>query len=167
MTRSFIVVAAVSAALAWPGQEPLAPKYGVTVVAEKGVDFSRFITYSWTPGQPANLRTIDAQIVAAVDRELKALGMSRVPPGGGDVLATYFSLTRTDVDLNARADDTGLRPEQSVGTLIVALLDPGTRRRLLQLRTDRPIDTSPAGLEADINRAVTELFEKYPTRTAK
>ena len=29
------------------------PKYGVTVNAEKNVDFAKFKTYTWTTGQPA------------------------------------------------------------------------------------------------------------------
>ena len=143
------------------------PKYGVTVTAEKNVDFTKFRTYSWTMGQPSALKTIDAQIVTAVDRELVALGMSKAASGSGDVLAAYYSVTRTDVNLKAKPDSKGLRPEYSVGTLVVALLEPSTRRRLLQLRADKPIDTEPSKLEAAINSAVTEMFERYPTRSAK
>jgi hypothetical protein len=54
-----------------------------------------------------------------------------------------------------------------VGTLMVALMDPGTRKRVVQLRTDKPLDAEPAKLEAGINAAVTEMFTKYPTRQKK
>jgi hypothetical protein len=143
------------------------PKYGVTVNAEKNVDFAAIKTYSWTKGQPSAIKTVDAQIVAAVDRELAALGLTKAASGPGDVLLAYYSLTRTDVDLKAKPDAQGARPEYKVGTLMVALLDPGTRNRLLRLRTDKPIDTEPAKLETAINAAVSELFASYPTRTAK
>jgi len=154
----------VIAAAALHGQMP---KYGVTVKAEKNVDFAKFTTYSWTKGQPSADTTIDAQVVAAVDRELGALGMTKAASGTGDVLATYYSLSRTDVDLKAKADASGSRPQYWVGTLMVALLDPGSRRRLLQMRIDKPIDIEPAKLEAAINTAVAALFAKYPTRAAK
>src|SRR5512133_3343382 len=79
------------------------PKYGVTVTADKGVDYSKFKTYSWTKGQPANAQTIDAQIVAAVDRELAGLGMTKAA-SNPDVLVTYYSVSRTDVDVKAKPD---------------------------------------------------------------
>ena len=61
----------------------------------------------------------------------------------------------------------GADPRLQTRSLLVALLDPASRKPVLQLRIDKPIDTSPATAEAVINAAVTELFTKYPTRTAK
>ena len=144
-----------------------APTYGVTVNAEKNVDFAAFKTYTWTKGQPSAVKTIDTQIMTAVDRELAALGMTKAASGKGDVMVAYYSLTRTDVDLKAKPDAKGALPQYSVGTLMVALLKPADRHRLLRLRVDKPIDTEPARLEESINSAVKALFEKYPTRTGK
>jgi hypothetical protein len=143
------------------------PKYGVTVTAEKNVDFAKFMTYSWTAGQPSADKKIDAQIIAAVDRELSGLGMTKATSGPGDVLATYYSVSRTDVNLKAKPDSSGTQPQYTVGTLMVALLEPGSRRRLLRLRVDQPIETEPAQLEASINSAVAALFAQYPTRRRK
>jgi hypothetical protein len=143
------------------------PKYGVTVNAEKNVYFAKFMTYSWTTGQPSADKMIDAWVVAAVDRQLSALGMTKASSGPGDVLVAYYSLTRTDVDAKAKPDSKGARPEYRVGTLMVALLEPGSRRRLLRLRVDKPIDTEAAKLEATIDTAVTALFAEYPTRKRK
>ena len=70
------------------------PKYGVTVTTEKNVDYAKFKSYSWTRGQPALNKSVDAAIVAAVDREMKALGLTKASTGTGDVLATYYSLSR-------------------------------------------------------------------------
>jgi len=166
MNKSFVIAGLVLATMA-SARAGQMPKYGVTVNAEKNVDFAAFKTYTWTKGQPSAVKAIDAQIVAAVDRELAALGMTKATSGHGDVLATYYSLTRTDADVNAKPDKTGALPQQSVGTLMVGLLDPGSRKRLLRLRADKPINTEPAQLEAAINTVVTELFAQYPTRTAK
>jgi hypothetical protein len=139
------------------------PKYGATVTVAKNVEPAKFKSYSWTKGGPSPVKTVDAQIMAAVDRELGGLGLTKAAPGKGDVLVTYYSMRRTDVDLKAKPE-AGALPQYPVGTLLVAMLDPGTRRRLVQLRTDKPIDLDPAQAEAVINSAVTDLFAKYPTR---
>ena len=141
------------------------PKYGVTVnVDADNVDFAAFRTYAWVRGQASFYPTIDSQIVAAVDGELVKLGMSEaVAPGAPDVLVTYASTNRTDVDLKAEPDAAGVRPKYSVGTLVVVLLDP-RRKRLLRLRIDQPLEAEPDKLAATIQSAVAQLFEKYPTR---
>jgi len=142
-------------------------KYGVTVTAEKNVDFATFKSYSWTRGQPSPSKNLDARIVAAVDRELNALGMRKAASGPGDVLVSYDSLTRTDLDASAKADDRGNRPEYRVGILTVSLLDPGKRQPLLKLRVDKPVEGGSAKLEEAIDSAVAEMFASYPTRKSK
>ena len=164
MTRLMIglVLAAVSA-----GAARQMPTYGVQVTAEKNVDFAAFHTYSWRRAQPSALKTIDAQIVGAVDRELAALGMTKAASGSSDVVVMYSSLTRTDVDLKGKTDSKGLLPQYWVGTLVVDFADPISDRRLLRLRLDLPIETEPAQLEAAINRGVALMFAEYPTRRRK
>ena len=157
-----VMVAAVAAAL---GAQKT--KYGVTVTAEKNVDFTKFKSYSWTRGQPSPSKSVDARIAAAVDRELTALGMQKAASGPGDVLVAYDSLTRTDLDATGKADERGNRPEYRVGILTVALLDPAKRQPLLRLRVDRPIEGESATLDEAIDSAVAEMFASYPTRKSK
>jgi Domain of unknown function (DUF4136) len=145
--------------------EAQAPKYGVVVeIDDKKADFASFKTYAWQRGQASFDKTIDAQIVAAVDAEFAKLGMTRGAPESVDVLVTYASTNRTDVDLKARPDAAGVRPNYAVGTLVVALLNPATRNRLLRMRVDQPIDAAPDKLEATIKSVVIQMFERYPTR---
>ena len=55
--------------------EAQAPKYGVVVeIDDKKADFASFKTYAWQRGQASFDKTIDAQIVAAVDAELGQAG---------------------------------------------------------------------------------------------
>jgi hypothetical protein len=143
-----------------------ATKYGVTVKAEKNVDFAKFSTYAWTPGRPAFDKTVDAQIVEAVDRELGGLRMAKGTAESSDVLVSYSSLTRTDSDVNAKAHANGALPKNTIGVLSVTVSDPHSRRQLLLLRVDQPIDTEPAALEAAINDAVKAMFARYPARRA-
>jgi hypothetical protein len=166
--KSFIVCCLLSVCISvvFTAQNPM-PKYGVTVTAEKDVDFTKFKTYSWTDGQPSVIKAINSAVVAAVDRELNALGMTKSASGPGDVLVAYYSLSRTDVNLKAKPDAKGQYPQYSVGTLVVAFLDTESRRRLLRLRADKPIDTEPAKLEEAINSVAAEMFTKYPTRRQK
>jgi hypothetical protein len=143
------------------------PRYGATVEAEKGVDFAKFKTYSWTPWEPSFQKSIDAQITAAVDSELGALGLTRATSGTGDVLVSYSSLSRADANLGARSDAGGVPSQSLVGMLRVRMQEPGSRRQVLLLRVDKPIDTEPARLEAAIKGAIAEMFAEYPTRRKK
>jgi hypothetical protein len=139
------------------------PKYRVKVQADKRTDFSKLRTYSWMPGHPASIESVDDMIVAAIERELTILGMQQVRSGDPtDVVVTYASVTRTDVNVKGKPAAGGARPEYAVGTLVVSLLDPESLRPLLQLRIDRPV--APSGLDAAIGRMVQEMFTYFPTR---
>ena len=144
------------------------PKYGVTVnVDDKKADFASFKTYAWQRGQASFDKAIDTQIVAAVDDELAKLGLVKGTGDAVDVLVTYASTNRTDVDLKGKPDASGVRPKYRVGTLVVVFMNPKTRNRLLRLRVDQPIDAEPDALQATIRNVVTQMFEHYPTRQKK
>ena len=164
MIKHAIAAVTVAGLVLSPAVLAQVTKYGVTVKAEKNVDFSAFKTYSWTPGRGAFVKDVDTHIKAAIDREMGALGMTKVAADSGDVLLMYQSLTRTDIDL--KKDPSADKPF-SVGTLVVALLEPSNHRQLLRLRTDRPIEVEQGKLQASIDSAVTELFARYPTRSKK
>src|SRR3954471_22735484 len=87
-----VLVGTVTAIIA--AQQP--PKYGVTVTADKDTKFAALKMYAWTAGQPSFDKNIDRQIVAAVDRELAKVGLTKQAQPG-DVLVTYVSQRRTDV----------------------------------------------------------------------
>jgi hypothetical protein len=140
------------------------PKYGVKVTVDKKTDFTRLKTYVWFKGWTAFSRDIDRAIVAAVDRELAAAGLTQVAALPSDVVVTYASLSRTDVNLKAKRLADGTYPEYPVGTLVVMLLEPQSRRELFRTRIDMPIETEPSKLERQVDIAVTEMFRKYPTK---
>jgi len=142
-------------------------KYGVKVVVAKAADLAKAKTYSWTVSQPSPDKTVDAQIVAAVDRELSALGFTKAASGTGDVQATYASTRRTDVNLKGKANASGARPAYEVGTLVVDLRDPATREPLFRVRIDTPVTTEADKAEAQIDAAVKAMFEKYPGRSKR
>ena len=141
-------------------------KYGVTVVNQKKVDFTKFKSYSWTTGQPAADKTVDERIVAAIDAQFASIGMTKVEPGPGDVLVGYGAIRRTDVNVQ-KPSATGPQTQSSVGTVYLLVLDPKDRTRLLQLRLDKPIDANPAAAGPAIDQAMAELFTKYPVKPKK
>jgi len=153
---SVLVSIAVTAAAGYT------PKYRIKVQADKHTDFSSVRTYSWMEGHPASIREIDAEIVTAIERELDELGLKQMPQGRGDVVVTYASITRTDVNTKAKPISKDYRPEYTVGTLVVSLLDPTSLKPLLQLRVDWPVDR--VGLHASISGTVDEMFRYFPAR---
>ena len=147
---------------------PSNPKYGVTVLTSKPEGLANAKTYVWMVGQPAYDKTVDKQIVAAIDRELAAKGFTKLPSGKSDVLVTYASANRTDTDLKAKPEANGTRPQYAVGTIVVDLQNPPDHVSFFKVRMDTPIDkTDPAKLEATINEFVAAMFAKYPTPTTK
>ena len=82
-----------------------APKYGVTSTADKGTDFSKIKTYTWEHGWQSPDKQIHEMITGAIDRELAASGLQKKASGPADVLVTYASLRRIDVDLKSKPTD--------------------------------------------------------------
>ena len=145
-------------------------KYGVTADVTDEAALTKAATYSFVPGQPAFDKKLDQLIISAIDRELSARGITRAASGRPDVLVTYLSVRRTDVDLKSKPNAKGALPEYPVGTLVVSMSDPvNKQKKLFNGRVDEPIDLNPATYETTVNAAVGAIFEKFPrkVKTAK
>jgi uncharacterized protein DUF4136 len=141
------------------------PKYGIKVRSDKRTDFTKLRTYVSTAGWSAYDSAVDRQITSAIERELAALGLTRRESEPSDAVATYASISRTDVDVKSKQSPvTGLRREYPVGTLVVLLLEPGSRRELFRGRIDMPLEREPSKLAAQIDTSIARVFAKYPTR---
>jgi hypothetical protein len=165
MKRLVMLVGFVLVALSLPvaGQ----PKYGITVTADKGTDFTKLKTYVWQSGWDANDRKVHAAIVAAVDKELKGLGFELKASGPSDVIVKYAALRRIDVVADMKAEANTPRQQLEVGSLQIVMLDPGTKKELLRARVDKPIEIDADQVIALVNSTVAEMFAKYPTRVPK
>jgi len=139
------------------------PKYGVRVGTVKPAALTKARTYTWTVTRPSFNKKVDAVIVAAVDRELVARGLTKAPEGSGDVTVTYSSLGRTDIDTKNVPKD-GAAREFDVGTILVNMAQSTSKELLFQVRVDTPFQRDPVALEAEINAAVAAIFAKYPTQ---
>jgi hypothetical protein len=141
------------------------PKSRITVKADKHTDFRTLRTYAWTNGWVAFDRVLDRHIVAAIDAELASLGLTKRMAEPCDVIVTYGALRRTDVDVHAdRPHHSGTYPEYPVATLVVLMMQPGSRRELFRARVDVPVETDTSHLEQQIDTIVAQMFADYPTR---
>jgi len=142
-------------------------KYSARVNTVQPAALAKARTYQWTTSLPAFDKKADGLIVAAVDRQLSMRGLTKVASGGSDLVITYASATRTDVDVKAKPSQSGSLPEFSVGMLMVEMREAAKNQTLFRARVNAPIEAAPAALEATINAAVAALFEKYPTPSKK
>jgi len=162
-----ILVVALAGLASGPASAQM-PKYGVTSTADKGTDFSKIKTYTWEHGWQAPDKQVHEMITAAIERELAALGLQKKASGPADALVTYASLRRIDVDLKSKPTDGDAgRRQYDVGSLVVLLLDPGSRKELYRARIDQPIDVERDKVQGIVDTAVTEMFQKYPTKAGK
>jgi len=166
MTRvSIACVILIAAAASLVGQTS---KYGVTVTSDRKADFSKFRSYSWETLSPSFDKGVNQQIIDAIDRELMSLGLEKRPSAPSDVTVSYGSLQRSAVDVKAKPTNAdGTFPQYSVGSLVVVMREPGTRKELFRGRVDKPIDLDRDKLHAAIDAVVAEMFAKYPTRIRK
>jgi len=162
--RLFLILSAVCAVQA--GSLAQRTTYGVTADVTNEAALLKAVTYNFVPGQPAYDKALDQLIIAAIDRELSARGVTKAPSGRSEIVVTYLSVRRTDVDLKSKpSPKDGTLREYPVGTLVVSISDPADRqKKLFNGRIDEPLDLDPATYETTIKTAVAAIFEKYPRK---
>jgi hypothetical protein len=134
---------------------------------DKHTDFSALHTYAWTRGLASLDPEFDARIVAAIDRELASVGLIRQDSEPADVVVSYGTVRRSDVDVSAKRDrDSGTYPEYSTGTFVVLIRESSSRRELFRARAKVPIDADIAHIEQQIDEIVARIFAQYPTRAS-
>ena len=95
-----VVTASITCAVASPASAQSTP-YGVKADVANAPALLKATTYAFTPGQPSYDKTVDQTIISAIDREMNARGVKKVTSGPSDVVVTYLSVRRTDVDLKS------------------------------------------------------------------
>jgi hypothetical protein len=141
--------------------------YRVKVTVDKHTDFSALHTYAWTRSWASLDPEFDAHIVEAIDRELASVGLLRQESEPADVVISYGTVRRSDVDVSAKRDrNSGMYPEYPTGTFVVLMREAYSRRELFRARAEVPIDVDIAQLEEQIDMIVTRIFAHYPTRVS-
>jgi len=147
-------------------------KQGVESTAAKGKDFAAFHTYTWDKGHEAYNPEAHKLIVAAIDKEMAGLGLTRADGTAADVMIRYHSLVATVVDFKSlqkapvKAKD-GSDKTSQLGTLVVEMVDRG-RKQLWAAKTQETVETTDmSAFGQAIGPVVARLFATYPTRAAK
>jgi hypothetical protein len=153
--------------LALSGMAVAGPDHHVKVTFDKHTDFSALHTYAWTRGLASLDPQFDARIVDAIDRELASAGLIRQDREPADVVVSYDTVGRSDVDVSAKRDrNSGTYPEYASGTFVVLIREAYSRRELFRARARVPIDVDIAQVQQHIDDIIARIFAHYPTRVS-
>ncbi len=159
---------------------------GVTVDYDKAIDFTKYKTYAWKEGTPAANPLNEDRVHKAVTAALAQDGLKEATEGEPDcyVYTHVSGKSAQSVSIDHFGyggyygwsgwgggwGTTSVNVSNYVeGTLIVDVVDAGTKQlawRGLATKALFP-DTKPEKLEQIINKAVTQMFAKFPPKPAK
>ena len=149
----------------------------VAVQVAKTVDFTQFKTFAWRLGTPAADPAIEKLIRDTVQKRLLAKGLTRVDADADLLVSTH---ARRATELREDVDILGAQqrwPEDSepggvsgdslrqvaVGTLVVDMDDGNSRLNIWRGTATRTLSESPKTAQKQIDKAVTKMFESFPT----
>jgi hypothetical protein len=147
----------------------------VTTDYSRSADFSHYKTYSWIKVSVEDPLWED-RISAAVDSQLAAKGWTKVPVDGDAAVAAYGS-THIQKTLQTWYEGFGGRwfwhgfgdgmatttvEETPVGTLMVDIFDSATNKLIWRGIASDTLSGKPEKDEKKMDKAVTEMFKKFP-----
>jgi hypothetical protein len=157
-------------------------------VPDKNVDFSKFKTYSWSPIGAVAHPMLAADVVGAIEDQMKAKGLQLVPSNPDLIIKVYGSI---DQESTAYSNDPlymatgGIPPFDPslsgpalVGTwgnttvtihkgeLVVDLLDPAAKKLVWRgIAQDNLAAHDKDKLLDQVNNAITKMFKDYPPKS--
>jgi hypothetical protein len=140
----------------------------VTTDSAPNVDWSKFHTYSWGEGTPAQDPLVAQRIVAAIDAQLAAKGWNKVD-SDPDLVVMYHVATDQQKSLNwqnyggwGRFGGMGSAQVDTVitGQLKVDLADYKAKQFLWRGTATDTLSSDPQKNAKKIDKAVTKMFQK-------
>ena len=157
-------------------------------VPDKNVDFSKFKTYSWEPIGAVAHPVLAADVVGAINDQMKAKGLQLVPSNPDLVIKIYGSI---DQEISAYSNDPlymatggippfdpslsgpaliGMYGNSTVtihkGQLVVDLIDPAVKKLVWRgMAQDNLAKNNPNKLLDQVNNAITKMFKDYPPKS--
>jgi Domain of unknown function (DUF4136) len=141
---------------------------------DQRANFSAYRTYAWAAGPNLADDLNHARIVAAVDRQLAAKGLSQVDSTRNpDLLVVYRVGLHQDLEINGY-DNRWMGPAGGpswarlepvpVGTLAIGILDAKTRSLVWRASASGDLNPndSPEKWDKKINKAAAKMFKHYP-----
>lgn len=136
-------------------------------------DFSKYSTYTIQVAPGPGSELAKGRIVAAVERELAARGLSQVE-GSGDLLVGIQTAVGQDIQVYDWGYGWGPRwrwgwgtstiqvEKVLTGTLVVDLVEVAAKKLVFRGMATDTVSSTPEKNEKKINRAVARIFKKYP-----
>jgi Domain of unknown function (DUF4136) len=157
----------------------------VNVSYDKTIDFSKFKTYAWAPLGAVGHPMLAADVVGAIDEQMKAKGLQLTADNPDLVIHLYgsidqeSSLTSNDPLYMATGgippfDPSAFGPALSgtwgnttitihKGQLVVDILDVSAKKLVWRgMATDNLSAHDPKKLENQVNNSVVKMFKQYP-----
>ena len=148
----------------------------VTYDYDKSADFTKLKTYAWASGINLPDELNHRRIVAAIDAQLAAKGLTKVESGGGaDMLVAYHARLARDVQINASSSGWGgarfgnrtgsARTEEIVnGALAVELIDAKSEALLWRGIARKEVDpqASPEKRDREVSKTIEKVFKHFP-----
>jgi hypothetical protein len=142
----------------------------ITTDFDKKANFAIYKTYSVSRGQipPGASPLVVQRVEAAIDSEMSALGLLKVPTGG-ELSVVYHGATKEDVSLSTMnygprwGGGTVNVDRILIGMLMVDVIDAQGKNLLWRATASDTLSDNPQKNEKKIHKAVEKMFEKYPT----
>ena len=150
---------------------------------DKTATFSGFRTYAWKDGTPTGNELIDKRIVAAIEAQLAAKGMTKSDTP--DVFVVYHIAFDEQKDISSYSSgpmyggygygwgggwgstttDVRVR-EILIGTLAIDIIDASKKQVAWRGLGSKEIDTNakPEKRDSNITKAVEKIFKNYPPK---
>ena len=146
----------------------------ISVDHDQSVNFSKFKTYAWNKSLSTSAPNplMDSRIIAAVDQQMADKGMIKVDAGNSpDLILVYHAAVSYETRLNTvgmgwgygwGGDATTYVDKIPVGTLLVEMGDPNTRKTVWRGQGSDTVSDKPEKIEKKIYQVVEKMFKKFP-----
>ena len=145
----------------------------VTTESAPNVNWDKYKTYSWGEGTPAQDPLTAQRIVAEVDTQLAAKGLTKVA-SDGELLVLYHVGTAQEKSINWNnfggwGRFGGGMGSAQVDTLVtgqlkVDLADLKAKQFLWRGTATDSVSSNPQKNAAKINKGITKMFQKFPPK---
>jgi hypothetical protein len=162
----------------------------IRVHYDKSVDFAKYKTYGWAPVGAVAHPMLALDIVGAVDQEMAARGLTKVP-SNPDLLVQMYGAVDTEVSMTSNNpiynatggippfDPSMTSPGNSLywdgyygnstvvvhpGTLIIDIIDAKAKKLIWRGVGSEAISNNPDKLMNEANDTISKLFKDYPVK---
>ena len=161
----------------------------IHVTYDKQANFTQFKTFAWAPHGAVAHPMLAANIVGAIEQELKARGLQKVTidENPGLIIQVYGSIDQetsynsTDPLYNATGGIPPFDPSFSgpitygnfgatsvtihKGEMVVDLIDAANKKLVWRGISQENLSHNPDKLVSQVNDAVSKMFKQYPVKS--